>query len=307
MGVVRRKDSGVKTTRKSGKVQERRTAVSKWNAPASFRLEEYAKNLRGLNRSDKTIESYLHHVRHFLMRYGTPTQEKILQLKEEYCDLWKPSTLNGHLIAIGNYCEFMEIPVKIKLVKEVKKNYCDDVLSFADYKHLLKCLKKDGRMEDYFRVRFLAATGARISEALRFKIADVRIGYVELYGKGKKWRRIYFPKKLQQEALKYYKEDRRYVFSAYAGKRSEGSEETIMSSRGVANFLRYVAKKYGIEPRLMHPHSFRHFFAKAFLAATNDLVLLADLLGHESIDTTRIYLRKTASEQREVVDKTVTW
>lgn len=306
MGVVKRKDC-VKTTRKSGNVRQGRTSVRAWEAPAEFRLDEYARNLRGLNRSDNTIDSYVFKVKHFLLKYGMPTQEKVVQFKDDYCDLWKPSTLNGNLIAVGNYCEFMEIPVKIKLVKEVKKNYCDDVLSFADYKHLLKCLKKDGRMEDYFRVRFLAATGARISEALRFKIADVRIGYVELYGKGKKWRRIYFPKKLQQEALKYYKEDRRYVFSAYAGKRSEGSEETIMSSRGVAQVLRYVAKKYGIEPRLMHPHSFRHFFAKAFLAATNDLVLLADLLGHESIDTTRIYLRKTASEQREVVDKTVTW
>ena len=307
MGVVRRKDGGVKTTRKSGQSKRGRTSVRAWKAPESFRLKEYVRNLRGLNRSDNTISSYLYKVKHFLLKYGTPTQEKVVQFKDDYCDLWKPSTLNGNLIAVGNYCEFMEIPVKIKLVKEVKKNYCDDVLSFGDYKHILKCLKKDGRMEDYFRIRFLAATGARISEALRFKIADVRVGYVELYGKGRKWRRIYFPKKLQHEALKYYKDERLYVFSAYQGSKREREVEEILTSRGVAQVLRRVALKYGVEPRLMHPHSFRHFFAKQFLAATNDLVLLADLLGHESIDTTRIYLRKTASEQREAVDKAVTW
>ena len=70
--------------------------------------------------------------------------------------------------------------------------------------------------------------------------------------------------------------------------------------------VEYV-KKYGINEKVVYPHSFRHRYAKNFLEKFNDISLLADLMGHESIETTRIYLRRTASEQRELVDSIVTW
>ena len=68
-----------------------------------------------------------------------------------------------------------------------------------------------------------------------------------------------------------------------------------------------VTLKYGINPAVVYPHSFRHRFAKSFLDRCNDIAFLADLMGHESIETTRIYLRKTATEQREIVDTIVDW
>ena len=62
-----------------------------------------------------------------------------------------------------------------------------------------------------------------------------------------------------------------------------------------------------MNPKVIYPHSFRHLFAKNFLEKYNDIALLADLMGHESIETTRIYLRKTATEQQNIVDKIVNW
>ena len=67
------------------------------------------------------------------------------------------------------------------------------------------------------------------------------------------------------------------------------------------------AERYNISPELMYPHSFRHRFAKNFLDKHQDIALLADLMGHDSIETTRIYLKKTANEQKEIVDNVVTW
>ena len=64
---------------------------------------------------------------------------------------------------------------------------------------------------------------------------------------------------------------------------------------------------YGLDKKVVYPHSFRHRYAKNFLEKYNDIALLADLMGHESIETTRIYLRRTASEQQALVDKIVTW
>ena len=88
------------------------------------------------------------------------------------------------------------------------------------------------------------------------------------------------------------------------GGKGEGG---IMSSRSVSEQLRRFADKYDIPREVMHPHSFRHRFAKSFLERFNDLALLADLLGHENIETTRIYLRRSSREQREVIDQVVNW
>jgi site-specific recombinase XerD len=80
-----------------------------------------------------------------------------------------------------------------------------------------------------------------------------------------------------------------------------------ITSRGVSDILKKAGKRYGIPTEVLFPHSFRHLFAKSFLARCCDLSFLADLMGHESIDTTRIYLRKTAGEQRALVDQIVQW
>ena len=75
----------------------------------------------------------------------------------------------------------------------------------------------------------------------------------------------------------------------------------------IAIQLKRFAKLYGLNKQVVYPHSFRHRFAKNFLERYNDIALLADLMGHESIETTRIYLRRTSTEQQQLVDKIVNW
>lgn len=80
-----------------------------------------------------------------------------------------------------------------------------------------------------------------------------------------------------------------------------------ITTRGISGQLKKLAVKYNINPAVVYPHSFRHRFAKSFLERCNDIAFLADLMGHESIETTRIYLRKTSTEQREIVDSVIDW
>ena len=115
-------------------------------------------------------------------------------------------------------------------------------------------------------------------------------------------RRQYIPKNLQQEALEWLDLDgisSGYTFLNRVGKR--------ITTRGIATYLKQYGVKYGLPKEVVYPHSFRHRFAKNFLERFNDIALLADLMGHKSIETTRIYLRRTASEQREIIDKVVNW
>ena len=151
-------------------------------------------------------------------------------------------------------------------------------------------------------IRFITATGARISELIQFKVEHIKIGYFDLYSKGGKLRRIYIPQKLQEEALKWF--ERKGITDGFIFKNKYGKRIT---ARGIAGELKKLGKKYGLNPNVIYPHSFRHRFAKSFLDRFNDISLLADLMGHESIETTRIYLRRTSTEQQEIVNKIIDW
>ena len=85
------------------------------------------------------------------------------------------------------------------------------------------------------------------------------------------------------------------------------SQGNLITTRGIAIQLKSFAIRYNINPVVVYPHSFRHLFAKTFLNRFNDIALLADLMGHENIETTRIYLRKSSTEQRLIVNKVVDW
>ena len=123
-----------------------------------------------------------------------------------------------------------------------------------------------------------------------------------MYCKGGKLRRLYIPAALKNEASDWLHSINRtsgYLFLNRFGER--------ITTRGIAQQLKNYARKYGLDEKVVYPHSFRHRYAKNFLEKYNDIALLADLMGHESIETTRIYLRKTASEQQNIVDTVVTW
>ena len=212
-------------------------------------------------------------------------------------------TVNLRLQAINKYLEFIkQEKLKLKFVKVQQRNFLENVISDADYKFLKSNLKADGYDGWYFIVWFMAATGARVSELQQIKVEHVLAGYLDMYTKGGKIRRLYIPKGLRVEAIKWIAE--KQVQSGYLFVNRFGER---LTTRGIAQQLKHFAVKYNLNPKVVYPHSFRHRFAKNFLERFNDIALLADLMGHESIETTRIYLRRTASEQQQIVDKIVNW
>ena len=183
-----------------------------------------------------------------------------------------------------------------------QKAFLENVISEADYNYFKAALKKDDELFWYFVIRFLAATGARVSELIQIKVEHVKLGHLDLYSKGGKLRRIYIPKALQEEALSWLAtkhQESGFIFLNRYGNR--------ITTRGISGQLKKLASRYGIDSAVVYPHSFRHRFAKSFLERCNDIAFLADLMGHESIETTRIYLRKTATEQRAIVDEVIDW
>lgn len=267
-------------------------------------MKEFKTFLVSLNLSANTISAYSNAITGYFKKYSEITKHNLLEWKVYLIEHFKAKTVNLKIQAINKYLDFIKKSnLRIKAIKVQQKPFLENVISDADYVFFKRKLKKEDNKEWYFIVRFLCATGARISELIKIKVEHVNVGYIDLYTKGGKIRRIYIPLSLRKETIIWINDSLKiesgYIFLNRFGER--------ITARGISQQLKNFAIKYGIDPNVVYPHSFRHRFAKNFLKKYNDIALLADLMGHESIETTRIYLRKTASEQQEIVDKIVTW
>lgn len=265
--------------------------------------EDFELYLRNENMSNNTIAAYSYAVKDYFAREKELTKQHLIAYKGYLMDNFKPKTVNLRIQAINKYLEYTKHPrLRLKSVKVQQRSFLENVISNEDYTFLKNKLKKDSNLEWYFVVRYLAATGARVSELVQIKIEHIIVGYFDIYAKGGKYRRVFIPKELREESLSWLQESGRtsgYLFLNRFGER--------ITTRGISQQLKNYAQKYGLNPKVVYPHSFRHRFAKNFLEKYNDIALLADLLGHESIETTRIYLRKSSLEQQAIVDKVVTW
>lgn len=264
---------------------------------------EFESYLKEQKLSENTVISYMGAIKQYEINYGKISQKNLKEYKVFLVENYKFSTVNLRIRAINCYLEFIgKKNWSLPSVKVQQRAYLENVISEADYEYFKSCLKSDGEMFWYFVIHFLASTGARISELLQFKAEHVERGYIDIYSKGGKFRRVYIPVQLQKEAMEWLVENGRnsgFLFLNRYGER--------ITARGIANQLKKFAERYQIDPNVVYPHSFRHRFAKSFLERYNDIALLADLLGHENIETTRIYLRKTSTEQRNIVNDVVDW
>ena len=159
--------------------------------------DEFEKKLKQTNLSQNTIDSYMHTINQFFSMYEDVTKKNLLSYKGFLIEKYKPKTVNLRILALNKYLEIINKGgLKLKLIKIQNKTFLENVISDADYRFFKNKLKRDGRKNWYFVVRFLAATGARVSELVQIKVEHVEKGYLDIYGKGGKVRRIYIPKLL---------------------------------------------------------------------------------------------------------------
>ena len=163
--------------------------------------KQFSAFLAKLELSPNTVSSYLWTVEYFQRNYQTLNKENLQAYKGYLMEHFKPQTVNLRLQAINKFLEFQKKDrLKMKFVKVQQKNFLENVISNADYLFLKEQLKKDNYQDWYFVVWFLGATGARVSELTQIKAEHIALGYLDLYTKGGKIRRLYIPKKLRNEA-----------------------------------------------------------------------------------------------------------
>ena len=255
-----------------------------------MREDDFEVYLRNTNLSENTIASYKFAVKQYFAQFDTVTQKKLRDHKMWLIESYKPKTVNLRIRAINCYLDSIgKGEWKLQFVKVQQKAFLENVISEADYEYLKRCLLRDERYTYYFLIRFMAATGVRVSEVIQFQAEDIFSGYKDIYSKGNKVRRIYIPQSLRTDTLKWlsflHKSHGPIFLNRFGSPISPG---------GIRSQLKTIALSYHMTPEMVHPHAFRHRFAKSFIEKCGDISLLADLLGHDSIETTRGYLMKSS-------------
>ena len=265
-------------------------------------MKEFVQYLEEKDYAENTIYSYAFAIDQLNDRAQPLTNQSLLAHKEWLVSTFAPKTANNRIGAINAYLDFIAFDgIRLKGVRIQQKPFLDNVISNEQYAQMRDSLKRDGDWFWYFIVRFLGCTGARVSELRQFRVCHVDAGYMDVISKGQKLRRVWIPLTLQCECAAW-KDGASSDELLFPGKSNKA-----ITSRGISFGLKRSALRYGIDQDVVYPHSFRHLFAKNFIANNPDIALLADLMGHESIETTRIYLRRTANEQRVAVDSTIDW
>lgn len=247
-----------------------------------------------------TIRSYVYAVKQYAAQYDDISKPHLIKHKQQLIQRYKPATVNLRITALLAYCRYAGQPQRVKTVKLQRQTHIENVITQEQHDLLIRSLRSDGLHHWAGNVLLLSMTGMRISEAVRITKRDITAGSVTMSTKGK-MRTIYFPQKLIDELASDLEQ------LGATDQVIRGCTGKPITADSVRDGLKRYAARYGIPAEVMHPHSFRHFFAVEFLKRNGNIALLADLLGHSSINITRIYLQQSQGQQKDAVDDAVDW
>lgn len=282
-----------------------------------FELEErgFVDYCKKKKNGERTVHGKTEALKNFYKHYKILNANTYADYYEDICDRLKPNSINRNVNSINDYINYLQEKYNVDLsewqklnVRIQKVQFIDDIISMEDYEFLINKLKAREKDKLFIICKIMATTGMRIHETLCIKRLHIENGVIDFYGKGDKERRCYFTEQVKREVLEILdkhnigKDD--YVISPHWT-----GEKTSWKSLGIINksLRNFAENECEFDKGLIHPHMFRHFFAKNFIKKYQNIALLADLLGHSSIDTTRIYLKYTSKEQAEIVNQVVNW
>ncbi len=268
-----------------------------------IQLDAFARSLREEERELATIEKYERDIRAFIAWADSR------EIDKELASAWKdhlkklglqPETINSKLSALNRFFAFLGWnDLRVKYLKIQRKLFrrADKDLTKEEYRKLFDtavCLGKD-RLALLMEV--ICATGIRVSEVKYITVEAARSGRADISLKGK-IRTILLPGKLCRKLEKYAKKQKTVSGEIFLTRNGKG-----LSRRQIWAELKSLCKRAGVEASKVFPHNLRHLFARTFYRIYKDIAKLADVLGHSSIETTRIYLVSTGVEHARQLER----
>lgn len=267
-------------------------------------IEGFSEHLRQSERSSGTIENYLRHVRAFAAWLGDRpvTRETAAGWKEHLIDTgYCPNTINAMLGGLNRFfvlngrhdCQVRNLRLQRQLFRDDSRE-----LTRAEYDRVIAAAHALGRERLALLMETICATGIRVSEVQYITMEAVRQSRAEITLKGK-IRTILIPGKLRRKLLKYAQQNKTVSGEIFLTRNGKG-----LSRKQIWAEMKAICKAAGVAASKVFPHNLRHLFARVFYRVCRDVAKLADVLGHSSIETTRIYLISTGSEHARELERT---
>lgn len=264
-------------------------------------INHFEQYLIQTEKSTATVEKYLRDVRAFAVyvqdREVTKdiviAYKKFLQ-KEQYA----VRSINSMLASLNSFLQFLGwSEYKVKSIKQQKQVYCSEAkeLTKAEYYRLLHAASNDKKLQ--LVMQSICSTGIRVSELQFFTVEHVKRGEIIIDCKGKN-RTILIPSKLKKLLLDYAKKQKICSGAIFLGR--DGKK---LDRKKIWYEMKKICKKAKVSAQKVFPHNLRKLFARTFYGIEKDIAKLADILGHSSIDTTRIYIMTTGIEHRRKIER----
>ena len=252
--------------------------------------------------SANTVEKYLRDIRAFAKRTGAKNLQKsdLLEYKKSLCEKYSPQSVNSMISSLNAFFTFAGwYDLKIKTLKIQRRIFADKSkeLTKSEYEKLLTSAKNGKNERLYYLMQTIASTGLRVSEIKYVTVEAVKNGEAVIKCKGK-IRQIFMPKKLCKMLKGYIKSKNIKSGAVFVSRNGRPLDRS-----NIWKMLKTLCESANVDKSKVFPHNFRHLFARTFYSLQKDIVRLADILGHSSINTTRIYTMETGEIHRIQLQK----
>lgn len=265
-------------------------------------LQMYRHFLIQEEKSDATIEKYMRDVKHFYLycKKEVLTKEKMIAYKQQLIDEgYAVRSINSKLAAVNSLMDWLGYDdLKVKALKIQQSIYCsgETELTKKEYERLCRtAFRKSSRIG--LIIQTICGTGIRVSELVYIDVEAVEKGEATVSLKGKT-RKVILPRALQMKLKDYVRENQVPDGPIFVTKNGRPVDRI-----SVWREMKALALKAHVDPRKVFPHNLRHLFARVFYEIEKDIAKLADILGHSSINTTRIYIISTGEQHRQRIDQ----
>lgn len=261
-------------------------------------IEDFFCYLKSEEKSQNTMEKYLRDVRAFAMYLNGAEviKETIIVYKGKLLsENYAARSVNSILASLNSLFSFLGwTDCRVKTIKLQRQMYCPEEkeLTKAEYMRLVNTAKQKGNERLNLILQTICGTGIRVSELQFITVEAVKCGKAVVSLKGKT-RSVFLVKELQKKLLRYaagQKIQSGAIFITRTGK--------PISRTNIWREMKSLCNQAGVNPQKVFPHNLRHLFARVFYSIEKDIAKLADILGHSSINTTRIYIISTGNEHR---------
>ncbi len=261
------------------------------------KLNEWLEILDNDEKASNTLKKYKTNVSSFInfCKDKELTKKTVREFKEklDHVNKFLPNTTNSYIISINKFLKFIGYDeLTVNVIKVQKKYSLEEYMTLTDYRRLKRFVLNKGDEQSYFIFRVLGETGIRISELQYFTVENLNNTMI-VNNKGKR-REIIVKIDLLKDLKKYIKNQKITTGPIFPGL----NKTKTLTSSAIWKRMKKYAGQARIKKELVHPHSFRQLFARQYLDTySDDIVGLANLLGHNSLDTTRIYTRLSNKEK----------